>query len=280
MTTSPHPATIDTYALGSNAHEHARLQRQADVFRPFTTQLLRNAGLVPGMRVLDIGCGPGDVSLIAADLVSPGGSVVAIDRDPAVLERARARCAEQGATAIEFIQAELQNLPPLGQFDALVGRLVLMYLPDPAGTLRELTGHVRPGGIIAFQEIELSSPVSYPEQPLYTALFRWLEAAFRAAGADPVMGLKLYATFRAAGLPEPELETVRILGGGSDADIYAQGAMVVRSLLPVILAHGIATADEVGIDTLEERLRAEAVAGGGVVSMPMHVGARTRLTGE
>ena len=96
-------------------------------------------------------------------------------------------------------------------------------------------------------------------------------------GADPVMGLKLYATFRTAGLPEPELETVRILGGGSDADIYAQGAMVVRSLLPVILAHGIATADEVGIDTLEERLRAESVAGGGVVSMPMHIGARTRL---
>lgn len=268
---------LEPYALGSNAHEHERLRRQADVFRPFTTQFLRNAGLEPGMRVLDIGCGLGDVSLIAADLVSPGGSVVAVDRDAVVLERARSRCVEQGTAAVEFVQADLQALPQLGSFDALIGRLVLMYLPDPAATLRELAQQLRPGGIVAFQEIDLSSPMSYPEQPLYLAVFRWITAAFRAAGADPVMGLKLYDTFRAAGLPDPELESVRLLGGGPDSAIYAQGAMVVRSLLPLILAHGIATADEVVIDTLEERLRDEIVAGGGIVSMPMHIGARTRL---
>lgn len=267
----------ERYALGSSAHEHERLRQQADVFRPFTTQLLRNAGLAPGMRVLDIGCGLGDVSLIAADLVSPGGSVVAIDRDAAVLGQAGARYGDQGVTSVEFIHADLQDLPQLGQFDAVVGRLVLMYLPESAATLRELSRRLLPGGIIAFQEIDLSSPISWPGQPLYLAVFRWIEAVFRAAGADPVMGLKLYATFRAAGLPGPELETVRLLGGGPDSAIYAQGAMVVRSLLPIILANGIATADEIGIDTLEVRLRDEIVAGGGVVSMPMHVGARTRL---
>lgn len=277
MVTTSHVGQPERYALGSSAHEHERLRRQADVFQPFTTQLLQNAGLAPGMRVLDIGCGLGDVSLIAADLVLPGGSVVAIDRDAAVLERARARSAEQGVANVEFVQADLQDLPPLGAFDALVGRLVLMYLPDPAGTLRDLSQLLRSGSIIAFQEIDLSSPVSYPEQPLYTEVFRWIEAAFRAAGADPVMGLKLYATFRAAGLPEPELETVRLMGGGPESAIYAQGTMVVRSLLPVILANGIATADEIDIDTLEERLRADVVACSGIVSMPMHIGARTHL---
>jgi hypothetical protein len=91
------------------------------------------------------------------------------------------------------------------------------------------------------------------------------------------MGLKLFPAFRAAGLPGPELEPTRFVGGGPDFFAYSQGTMVVRSLLPLIVAHGIATADEIDIDTLEERIRAEAVAGGGIISMPMHVGARTRL---
>ena len=272
-----HAGLPERYALGSSAQEHERLQRQADVFRTATTQLLRNAGLAPGMRVLDAGCGMGDVSLIASELVSPGGAVVAVDRDSAVLERARARCAEQGAAEITFVQADLHDLPDLGAFDAVVGRLVLMYSPDPVVLLRDLVRQVRPGGIVAFKEIDLTSPMALPELPLYQQMFQWMEAAFQAAGADPQMGLKLFATFRAAGLPSPELETTRFLGGGPDFLAYSQGTMVLRSLLPLIVARGIATADEIDIDTLEERIRAEAVAGGGVISMPMHVGARTRL---
>jgi ubiquinone/menaquinone biosynthesis C-methylase UbiE len=277
MAASMHLGLPERYALGSSAHEHERLQRQADVFRPATTQLLRNAGLAPGMRVLDAGCGVGDVSLIAAELASPGGAVVAVDRDPVVLQRARARCAELGAANITFVQADLHDLPDLGGFDAVVGRLVLMYARDPVAMLRDLVRRVRPGGIVAFQEIDLTSPISLPEGPLYRQMFQWMVAAFAAAGADPQMGLKLFATFRAAGLPSPELETTRFLGGGPDFFAYAQGTMVLRSLLPLIVARGIATADEIAIETLEERVRAEAVAGGGVISMPMHVGARTRL---
>lgn len=272
-----HAGLPERYALGSTAHEHERLQRQADVYRPATTQLLRNAGLAPGMRVLDAGCGVGDVSLIAAELVAPGGAVVAVDRDPAVLERARARCAELGAAGITFEQADLHDVSNLGPFDAVVGRLVLMYAQDPVAMLRDLARRVRPGGIVAFQEIDLTTPVALPEGPLYRQMFQWMVAAFAAAGADPQMGLKLFATFRAAGLPAPELETTRLLGGGPDFCAYAQGAMVMRSLLPLILARGIATADEIDIDTLEERVRAEAVAGGGVISMPMHVGARALM---
>lgn len=277
MAASMHVGLPERYALGSSAQEHERLQRQADVFRPATTQLLRNAGLAPGMRVLDAGCGMGDVSLIAAELVSPGGEVVAVDRDPAVLERARTRCAKLGTTGVTFVQADLLHLSEVGTFDAIVGRLVLMYAPDPVALLRALVGQLRPGGIVAFQEIDLTTPVAWPETALYAQMFRWLVEAFHAAGADPRMGLKLFATFHAAGLPLPELETTRLLGGGPAFCAYAQGAMVLRSLLPLILARGIATADEIDIDTLEERLRAEAVAGGGVISMPMHIGARTRL---
>jgi ubiquinone/menaquinone biosynthesis C-methylase UbiE len=176
-----HIGLPERYALGSSAHELERLQRQADVFHPATTQLLRNAGLAAGMRVFDAGCGVGDVSLIASELVSPGGAVVAVDRDPAVLERARGRYAKQGAAGITFVQADLHDLPDLGTFDAVVGRLVLMYSPDPVALLRDLVRRMRPGGIVAFQEIDLTSPLALPDLPLYRRMFTWIEAAFQAA---------------------------------------------------------------------------------------------------
>jgi ubiquinone/menaquinone biosynthesis C-methylase UbiE len=69
---------------------------QATILRPFTERLLRNAEIGPGMRVLDLGCGPGDVSMLAAELVGPSGSVVGIDRSPQVIALARTRAQAAG----------------------------------------------------------------------------------------------------------------------------------------------------------------------------------------
>src|ERR1700752_2041501 len=85
---SPRSATPSTptkadYAMGSTAREPQRLMQQGAVLRGFTETALRAAGIAPGMRVLDIGSGVGDVSLLVSDLVGPQGSVLGIDRDAA-----------------------------------------------------------------------------------------------------------------------------------------------------------------------------------------------------
>jgi SAM-dependent methyltransferase len=69
------------YVLGRSVHEYERLMLQARMLRPYTEKFFRGAGLVPGMRVLDVGSGMGDVALLAADIVGPGGRVLGIDRD-------------------------------------------------------------------------------------------------------------------------------------------------------------------------------------------------------
>ena len=80
------------YALSSSAeHEHERLSRQSGLYEPFTRRLLARAGIESGMRVLDVGCGPGDVSFLLSELVGAGGSVVGVERDEQALERARQR---------------------------------------------------------------------------------------------------------------------------------------------------------------------------------------------
>jgi ubiquinone/menaquinone biosynthesis C-methylase UbiE len=219
------------------------------------------------------------VALIAADMVGPAGEVVGIDRNGAALAIARARATTVGFAHLTFREGDLAEIGPEEKFDAVVGRLVLMYMPDPAATLRALARHLRPGGIIAFGEYNIT-PAAMREPaglPLSQKLFAWIEGAFRYAGAETRMGDKLFLTFRKADLPFPTLSLMSHMGGGPDWDGYAYAAATVRSLLPLILKAGLASEEEIGIDTLEERLRTELVAANGVIRLPELVNAWARV---
>ena len=86
-----------SYILGHSEAEILRLQAQAEILRPITERLLRSAGIRPGMRVLDLGSGAGDVAMLAAELVGPSGWVIGIDRNSQVLSLATER-----ATLLNF----------------------------------------------------------------------------------------------------------------------------------------------------------------------------------
>jgi ubiquinone/menaquinone biosynthesis C-methylase UbiE len=267
------------YPLPAGGAETERLIRQSAFINSFTRALFAEAGVAPGMRVLDIGSGAGDVALIAADMVGPTGEVVGIDRNGAALSLARARATTVGFAHVAFREGDINELAPEEKFDAVVGRLVLMYMPDPAATLRVLARHLRPGGIIAFGEYNIT-PVTMrdlPTMPTTRKLFGWIDGAFRHAGAETRMGDKLFLTFRKADLPFPTLSLMSHMGGGPKWDGYAYAAATVRSLLALILKAGLASEEEIGIDTLEERLRAETVAANGVIRLPELVNAWARV---
>src|SRR5215471_1266536 len=107
--------------MGHNDRERRRLILQASLLNPFTEQLFSRAGISSGMSVLDIGCGVGDVSLIAARLVGPYGSVTSVDFDYAALETFKARAAAEGMQNIECVQANVEEWKPPRKFDAVVG---------------------------------------------------------------------------------------------------------------------------------------------------------------
>jgi SAM-dependent methyltransferase len=280
------PATGDPgYALSSAAeHEHKRLSRQSDMHEPFTRRLLVRAGIEPGMRVLDVGCGPGDVSFLLSELVGTGGSVVGVERDEQALARAHQRAAESDIENVEFVCGDFRDVQLVGgPFDALVGRLVLMYQADPAQAVRTAVRHVRPGGVVVFAEMCLlmgsvipeRSLVSWPPTPPSEQVSRWIHEAFGGLGTQPDMGLRLPATFAQAGLePSPDLDTCVAIAAGEDAIEHTVD--LARSLLPGILAAGIATEEEVDIDTLAERLRADTGSVGRIGCWPTVVGAYAR----
>ena len=137
------------YLLGSSDAEHQRLIRQAIRLAPVTESFFREAGIGPGQHVLDLGSGVGDVAMLVARLVGPSGEVVAIERDAGSISRARGRMAETGLHNVKFVESDIAHFSTDTRFDAVVGRYILQFLPDPVATLRSLSEKVRPGGIIA-----------------------------------------------------------------------------------------------------------------------------------
>ena len=250
------PPGVPDYVLGRSESESRRLIKQSSFLQPFTERILRRSGLSPGMRVLDLGCGTGDVSFLAAELVGPTGSVLGIDRDPGVLAVARQRADAMGSTTVSFEKRSIEDLIAARPFDAVIGRFVLVYQPDPVSTLGHVSGLLRPGGIVAVLEPDMSVGVcSWPPVPLWDQVSHWIRETFRRGGLHYDIGARLYPLFRRAGLPGPAMGQDRLIGGGeSMRTAYELCTDMIRSLLPRMEQYGIATVNEVQVDTLAERL--------------------------
>jgi 2-polyprenyl-3-methyl-5-hydroxy-6-metoxy-1,4-benzoquinol methylase len=172
------------YVLVHVEAEIRRLLLQARLHDDFTEHALRLAGLRPGMRVLDIGCGPGDVAFLAARLVGPSGTVLGVDAAAEIIELARTRAAERGLDNVSFEPTAIADISVDEPVDAVIGRLILMHLPDPVATLRHLAAMVRRGGLIAVFESDITAAGSRPELPLWRTVKDAIAEAFLGAGAD------------------------------------------------------------------------------------------------
>lgn len=264
------------YALGHSEHELRRLSRQGNAFEPFTRQLFEEAGITQGMRVLDVGCGSGDVAFLAANLVGHSGEVVGGDRERKAVDWASWRAHSHGLTNVKFVEGDPAEMEFDQQFDAIVGRLVLMYYPDPVDAIRKLIRHVRPEGLIVFQEIDLANARSLPVAPLYERSITWIKQTLSASGARIHLGSELYPVFLAAGLPGPSMRMDALVGGGPQCPVYEIVSELVQSLLPAMEKLKIASPAEVGVSTLEQRMRDEVVALKGVVLSAGFIGAWSR----
>ena len=129
-------ALAPRYVLGHSDAELERLRLQSTVCADVTRRMIRECGIAPGMRVLDIGCGVGDVAMLIADVVGPAGKVVAVDRELRAIEAARFRVREAGYRQIECVVTTDEALPEGLPFDAAVGRFVLVHQTDPTATVR------------------------------------------------------------------------------------------------------------------------------------------------
>src|SRR5262245_23602492 len=159
--------------------------------------------LRPGMRLLDVGCGPGSITLGLAEAVSPG-EVVGVDIQAAQVEQARLRAAHYGVTNLKFQSASIYALPfPDQCFDAAFANGVVMHLAEPVRALAELRRVLRPGGVAAVRDPDFGASLYAPTTPLFERLFALRAWVRRHNGGDPFRprhyrGLLLEAGFARA----------------------------------------------------------------------------------
>jgi SAM-dependent methyltransferase len=266
------------YVLGHSDRELARLTEQARIVDPITRRFFGEAGLVQGMRVLDVGSGAGDVSFLAADLVGDTGAIVGADRSSAAVDVATARAVASGRRNVSFREGDPVEMTFDEPFDAVIGRYVLIFQKNHAAMLKKLAKHVRPGGLIVFHEGDFEGCQSFPPSPIYDSCCRWLTETTRLLGLDPQMGMKLHSAFVSAGLPVPTLRLEAVIGGGTNSlDSVRLAAEVVPILLPEILRLGVATATEIGVETLTERMINEAISNDSIIVARFEIGAWCRV---
>jgi SAM-dependent methyltransferase len=231
------------------------------------------------MSVLDLGSGVGGVSLLAAEIVGPRGRVTGVDRDPVVVETARARAATEGfAGTVAFEVTALEDLAGSLSFDAVVGRYVLLYQRDPADVLRKVSRFLRPSGIVAFHEIDLTNEnPSWPPCPTWDDSYRLLAEVYSAHGTPPDFGRRLNRTFLDAGLPSPEIEAIGIVGAHEGSPLFDWIAQSLHSLEPALSKWGLPLPPGLAPDdALADALRKAVSDQGSQVMGPIQYGAWTR----
>jgi SAM-dependent methyltransferase len=232
---------IDDYVLGRSAEEYERLRAQARMWEPATARLLDDAGLAPGARCLDVGCGPGETMRLMAER---GGRVTGIDADGELGLQALDALAGAGhACTFERVDVEASRPIPGGPYDLVLARLLLIHVDDPVAVLRRLWDCVAPGGCLIVQDYDLMSGDVVPVLDVAEEFTRVARGAFLHAGRDARIGLRLPALHVDAGIGAPDgIEAgVRI---GTLAELAPMYEAVYRSTLPAAIAFGLTTEED------------------------------------
>jgi ubiquinone/menaquinone biosynthesis C-methylase UbiE len=266
-------ATPQSYILGHNDRERRRLAIQASVLRPITERFFEDAGISAGMKVLDLGCGVGDVSMILSRMVGAEGKVTGLDFDPAAVAAARQRTAEAGVTNTVFVESNVADWQADVQMDAVAGRHILIHTPDPVAILRRAADFMRPGGILAFQEYDFSLWVpSWPESALNSRIMRvFVELFPKLTHANA--GSRLHHWYRQAGFPAPRVSGNVLTDGAPGSPYYEWMVESLRAILPRAEQMGLVQPGEFDLDLIADQLRAELLAAESTVAGIIMMGA-------
>lgn len=210
---------------------------------PGTAALFGRAGLSPGMRCVDLGCGGGEVTLEMARLVGPGGSAVGVDMDAVKLDLGCQAAAARGLRNVEFRQLNVNDWDEPGGYDAVFCRFLLQHLSQPVGLLRRMWAGVRPGGVLMAEDADFDGWCCHPPNAGFDFFVRSYREVARRRGGDHAAGRKLYAYFLALGIPDPEVSLAQ------PVYLRGEGKTLAWSTLDAtreaIVAEGVASSDEV-----------------------------------
>lgn len=188
------------YVLGTHDAEIARLGLQHRAWREAALGAWRRAGLTAGMRVMDVGAGPGYAALDLCDLVGTGGEVVAVERSPRFAAFLRQEKERLDLPQLRVLEGDLMELAPLPGYDLAWCRWVASFTPSVPALLRWIASSLKPGGRMVFHEY--ADYASWRFAPPRARLERFIAevmASWRASGGEPDVAPAVIAALQAEG---------------------------------------------------------------------------------
>lgn len=220
-----------------------RLRVLAAARRASTLELFQLAGLRPGMRCVDLGCGSGDVTLDMAALAGAAGWVAGIDADQAKLELAREAARERGLANVVFEVADVGRWAAPGEYDFVYCRFLLQHLARPVDLLRRMWEAARPGGVLAVEDADLEGLFCDPDNGGFSFYRRMYVEVLARNGGDPACARRLARYFREAGIPVPQVRLLQGVNAGGAAKVMP--LLTLEAIAGSIVSSGLATAGEV-----------------------------------
>jgi SAM-dependent methyltransferase len=255
---------VASYVIRGGEEGKARLSVISAALAPSTASVLDAAGVGAGMRVLDLGCGGGDVTLTLAQLVGAQGAVVGIDVDDVKLGLARQDAADLGLNHVEYCVGDATSLDARDEYDVVYARLLLTHLSDPPAMLARMVAATRPGGTVVVEDLDHSAVYSYPPLPALATFVELYNEVARRRGGDPEIGPKVLGMFHAAGLVEVHLAAAQpVVVDGAPKRIHQ---ITLENVRDAMQAEQVATAAE--LDPIATELEAFCAERGTIVAFP------------
>jgi len=232
-----------TYIIRGGIAGRERLRILSRVMRPTSLALLHRAGLLPGMKVLEIGCGGGDLAFDIARIVGASGRVLGTDIDQTKLDLAAREAAEQNLENIAFQFADILASVPAGNFDLIHARFVLTHLTNPLQALKHVRSALRPGGIVVLEDIDFSGYFCYPD---CAALWRYVQLyteTTRRRGVDANIGPRLPSLLVAAGFKSIDVNIVQ--PAGFEGEVKLITPLTMENIADAVIAESLSTAEEI-----------------------------------
>ena len=232
------------YILATGGKDVKRLRLLHEVYGPGTEVLFHRVGLRDGLRVVEIGCGSGNIACWVAQQVGPSGSVMAIDFSPDQIEQARHQAQRRNVRNIDFQVANAYSPRlPEGSFDLVYCRLVLSHLTRPATALATMRSLARPGGLVVCEEIDLGCWLCDPLAEAMTQFFALNAALGERRGENFFLGASLHRLFHEVGFARPEVGANFVLAlRGEQKRLLG---MTFADFAPELVSEGLASQEEV-----------------------------------
>ncbi len=232
------------YVLGVNERELARLELQQQVWGEISSRFLDRVNLRKGMRVLDLGCGPGFMLEELQSRIGETGSILALDESPVWMEYLQQKIAKSGWRNVQTQQSRIEEarIEP-ASFNFIFARWVLSFPPNPEALVKQISSWIKPGGVFAVQDYNHEGISLFPESEGFRAVVQGTRKLYRSGGGDPWVGARLPRFFEESGLALFDFNPTVICGGpDSPAFRWADSFFPVHSQRMVELGH-LSTSD-------------------------------------